>query len=155
MTFSYRYRGENEETVEVHVVSLDSAEDCYRVTVGEQVFDLSARCLHRLAFLKVDGEITLQYAGKEYHMGDAKQPRRTPSRSAGDLRAPMAGKIIRVFVQPGDRVHVGDILLILESMKMEQQVIAPLDGMVERVVYHEGEQVAAGAELVVLQAATG
>jgi biotin carboxyl carrier protein len=155
MTFSYRYRGENEETVEVHVVPLDSAEDCYRVTVGEQVFDLSARCLHRIAFWKVDGEMTLQYAGKEYHLSDAKQQRRTASRAAGDLRAPMAGKIIRVFVQPGDRVHVGDILLILESMKMEQQVTAPLDGIVERVVYHEGEQVAAGTELVVLQAATG
>lgn len=155
MNVSYRYRVEGEETVEVHVAPRDGTEDCYRITVGQEVFDLSARLLHRVAFLKEGSDITLQYEGREYHLSDARQQRRRSPAVPGDLRAPMAGKIIRVFVQPGDHVRVGDILFILESMKMEQQVTAPLDGVVERVLCHEGEQVAAGMELVVLQAATG
>jgi biotin carboxyl carrier protein len=151
MTFSYRYSGENNEMVEVQVTSLDEEADCYRVRVGEQVFDLSARLFHRVAFLKQGGDISLQYSGKEYHLRDASQ-RRRPSRSiGGNLRAPMAGKIIRVCVQPEDQVCAGDLLVILEAMKMEQQLTAPYDGVVERIVCHEGEQVATGMELVVMR----
>jgi biotin carboxyl carrier protein len=63
----------------------------------------------------------------------------------------MAGKIIQVLVQPGDTVAAGDPLLILEAMKMEQQIAAPKDGVVDRILCEENEQVAAGAELVVLR----
>jgi biotin carboxyl carrier protein len=63
----------------------------------------------------------------------------------------MAGKIIQVLVQPGDTVAAGDPLLILEAMKMEQQIAAPKDGVVDRILCKENEQVAAGAELVVLR----
>lgn len=152
MNVSYRYSDEAGETVEVHVVPLEDDAERYRVTVGDQVFDLSARLFHRMAFLKEGGDITLQVEGREYHLCDAGQRRRTPPERAGDLRAPMAGKIIGVLVQPGDQVHTGDTLVILEAMKMEQQITAPQDGVVERILCQEGEQVTAGTELVMLQA---
>jgi biotin carboxyl carrier protein len=63
----------------------------------------------------------------------------------------MAGRIIRVLAKAGDSVRAGDTLLILEAMKMEQQITAPQDGTVVSLLCEEGDQVAAGQELVVLQ----
>ncbi|MGQ4808358.1 hypothetical protein NKDENANG_01740 [Candidatus Entotheonellaceae bacterium PAL068K] len=149
MRFSYRRNADDEQTVEVDIEPLEGDEHGYRVTVGEQVFELSARLFHRAAFMQEAGEITLQYEGREYHLFDAARRQTAPGRG-GALRAPMAGKIIRVCVQPGDQVKSGDLLLILESMKMEQQLHAPHAGEVARVQCREGEQVTAGMELVVL-----
>ena len=150
MRLSYRRRAEDEDVVEVDVVPLDGRDEGYRVTVGDQVFELSARLFQRAAFIKAAGEITLQVEGREYHLFDATQRRRSARKDEGDLRAPMAGKVIRVLVQPGAHVKAGDPLVILEAMKMEQQITAPRDGVVDRVQCREGEQVTAGMELVVL-----
>lgn len=150
MRFSYRRQPQDEQTVEVDIVPLAGSDGSYRVTVGEQVFELSANLLHHVAFLKDAGVITLQYEGREYRLFDAAQRRRPASRGSGDLRAPMAGKVISVLVQAGDQVKAGDVLAILEAMKMEQQIVAPHDGVVARVLCHEGDQVATGTELVVL-----
>ncbi len=151
MRFSYRRNADAEHTVEVEVELLEGRENDYRVTVGEQVFELSARLFHRAAFMQQGGEITLQYEGREYRLFDASKPRTAPGR-AGDLQAPMAGKVIQVCVQPGDQVKAGDLLLILESMKMEQQLLAPHAGEVAQVRCREGDQVTAGMDLVVLTA---
>jgi biotin carboxyl carrier protein len=153
--FSYRRSAEDEATIEVDVVPVEDRDDCYRVTVGEQVFELSANIFQRVAFSKDMGEIVLQYEGREYHLFDATQRRHQTPAHRGDLRAPTAGKIIRVLVAPGDEVKTGDSLVILEAMKMEQQITAPRDGVVDQVLCHEGDQVAAGRELVVLTSAAG
>ena len=84
-------------------------------------------------------------------MYDARQRRRAPTSASGDLHAPMAGRIIRVLAKAGDNVQAGDTLLILEAMKMEQQITAPHDGTVAKLLCEEGDQVAAGQELVVLR----
>ena len=123
----------------------------YRVTVRERVFDLPARGLRRAAFLRQAGEITVQVDGREYRLYDGRQRRRAPTSAPGDLHAPMAGRIIRVLAKAGDSVRAGDTLLILEAMKMEQQITAPQDGTVVSLLCEEGDQVAAGQELVVLQ----
>lgn len=153
MMFSYRYSGADDETVEVQVVTRDDDPDHYRVTVGDVVFELSAHLFHHAAWIKDGGDILMQYEGREYRLAEAGQ-RRIPTRQSGDLRAPMAGKIIRVLVQPGDAVQVGEPLLILEAMKMEQQIAAPRDGVVDRILCQEGDQVTAGTELVVLRQVT-
>jgi biotin carboxyl carrier protein len=153
--FSYRRSAEDEGTIEVDIAPVEDRDDCYRVTVGEQVFELSANVFQRAAFSKEMGEIVLQYEGREYHLFDATRRRRQTPAPRGDLRAPTAGKIIRVLVAPGDEVKTGDALVILEAMKMEQQITAPQDGVVDQVLCHEGDQVAAGRELVVLTAAAG
>jgi biotin carboxyl carrier protein len=150
MRLSYRRRAEDEDVIEVDVVPLAGRDEDYQVTIGNQVFELSARLFHRAAFIKEAGKITLQVEGREYHLFDAAQHRRAARKGEGDLRAPMAGKVIRVLVQAGAHVKAGDPLVILEAMKMEQQITAPRDGVVDRVQCREGEQVTAGMELVVL-----
>jgi biotin carboxyl carrier protein len=150
MSPSYRRATDDQATVEVEVVPVDGSEDRYHVTVGDRVFELSSRLFHRSAFHKDAGEIVVQHEGKEYRLFDAAYRRRAAPGGAGDLRAPMTGKVLRVLVQPGDHVEAGTPLLILESMKMEQQITAPSDGVVARLLCQEGDQVAAGTELVEL-----
>lgn len=150
MRYTYRIPGED-ETVAVDITPLDDPAAGYRVTVRDRVFDLPAGSLRRAAFLRQSGEITVQVDGREYRLSDARQRRRAPTGAPGDLHAPMAGRIIRVLVKAGDSVRAGDTLLILEAMKMEQQITAPHDGTVASLLCKEGDQVAAGQELVVLQ----
>ncbi len=69
----------------------------------------------------------------------------------GSVKAPMHGKLIAVFVKPGDRVEKGQRLAIVEAMKMEHALVAPTDGEVAEVASEVGAQVAEGARLIVLK----
>ncbi len=60
--------------------------------------------------------------------------------SEGSLEAPMPGKVLAVEVANGDAVEEGDVLLILESMKMELQIAAPQAGVVEGLDLTVGER---------------
>ena len=151
MKFAYRRSATDDQIIEVDIVPVPERAGVYRITVGERVFELAERLLHHAAFWKEAGEVTLQFEGREYRLFDARQRRRPAPTRAGDLHAPMAGKIISVLVQPGEQVKAGATLLILEAMKMEQQITAPQDGVVTRLLCHEGDQVTAGTELVVLE----
>lgn len=65
----------------------------------------------------------------------------------GEVRAPMAGKVLEVKVSTGDVVEEGAVLAVVESMKMQIEVKAPLGGRVEKVLVKEGE-VLDGPELL-------
>jgi biotin carboxyl carrier protein len=71
--------------------------------------------------------------------------------AAGEtVEAPMPGNIIRVDVKQGDTVKAGQILVILEAMKMENEIVSPKDGTVAQVVTSKGSVVDTGAPLVVI-----
>ena len=78
-------------------------------------------------------------------------PDRSLEAPAGGLVAPMPGKVVDVLVQPGAKVQAGDLLLLLEAMKMEHRITAPASGVITDVRVQPGEQVANGALLVVLE----
>ncbi|MBR3970323.1 MAG: biotin/lipoyl-binding protein [Ruminococcus sp.] len=64
--------------------------------------------------------------------------------------APMPGNILRVDVNQGDVVKAGQILVVLEAMKMENEIVAPKDGTVAQVVTSKGAVVDTGAPLVII-----
>lgn len=66
------------------------------------------------------------------------------------VTAPMPGNILQVKVTQGQSVKKGDILVILEAMKMENEILAPRDATVAQVVAARGTQVDTGAPLVIL-----
>ena len=66
------------------------------------------------------------------------------------VASPMPGNILSVNVSQGQAVKSGDILVILEAMKMENEILAPRDGTVAQVVTSKGAVVETGAPLVVL-----
>lgn len=65
--------------------------------------------------------------------------------------APMTGSIIEVRVQPGDHVEQGDVVLVIESMKMNNELRSPVRGTVEQTPASAGQRVNAGDVLVVLR----
>ena len=66
------------------------------------------------------------------------------------VTAPMPGNILKVNVNVGDAVKEGQVLVVLEAMKMENEIMAPKDGTVTQVVVSKGSTVDTGAPLVVL-----
>ena len=64
--------------------------------------------------------------------------------------APIAGVIMGIKKKMGNRVRAGDTLLILEAMKMENEIITPGPGVVKEIKVREGQKVAAGAPLAVI-----
>jgi acetyl-CoA/propionyl-CoA carboxylase biotin carboxyl carrier protein len=62
----------------------------------------------------------------------------------------MQGTILRVLVEPGQEIQAGDVVCILEAMKMENAIPAPREGVVSEVPIAEGQVVQAGDPLVVL-----
>ena len=75
---------------------------------------------------------------------------RTVASTGGKVTAPMPGNIVAVSVAVGDRVKAGQILVVLEAMKMEHNITAPGTGKVSALNVAVGERVEEGAELVVL-----
>lgn len=67
-----------------------------------------------------------------------------------EVRAPMTGKVVRVAAVPGGKVAAGEVVVVLEAMKMEYRLVAPRDGTVESVRCREGDLVDLGATLVTL-----
>ena len=66
------------------------------------------------------------------------------------VTAPMPGNILKVNVTAGQAVKAGTVLVVLEAMKMENEIMAPKDGTVTQVVVSKGSSVDTGAPLVVI-----
>ena len=66
------------------------------------------------------------------------------------VSAPMPGKVLSINVKAGDAVKSGDVLLILEAMKMQNEIMAPADGTVSDVRVSAGQTVATGDVMIVL-----
>ena len=67
---------------------------------------------------------------------------------AGTVKAPMPGNILDVKVAAGASVKAGDVLVILEAMKMENEIVAPQDGTVASINVNKGDTVNSGDVLV-------
>lgn len=77
-----------------------------------------------------------------------------PAAPAGDgekITSPMPGTILSVNVAPGQSVKKGDVLMVLEAMKMENEIMCPRDGVVSSVQAAKGAVVESGTLLCVLQ----
>jgi len=74
----------------------------------------------------------------------AAQQKAPPKDVEGGIKAPMQGMIVKINVKKGDKVNKGDVVAVLEAMKMQNDVIASHDGTVEEIFVEEGANVAAG-----------
>ncbi|RUO78860.1 oxaloacetate decarboxylase subunit alpha [Idiomarina tyrosinivorans] len=106
----------------------------------------------------VDGqqfEVHVGAAGEVDHVQSSQAAASTtaaaPAKSVDDIEpttAPLAGNIFRVEVAEGDNVNAGDVLIVMEAMKMETDIKAETDGTVAKVFVKEGDSVAVGDSLV-------
>jgi biotin carboxyl carrier protein len=138
--------------VVLNVTQLDDAATRFRraESSGERGAPGSS---HTVAYAVSSGETQWVFLNGRVFTFEIERPgRRRGSRGvAGSLMAPMPATVRRIEAQPGQVVRRGDILIVLEAMKMELPVRAPADGTIARVNCREGDLVQAGQELVELQ----
>ena len=104
-----------------------------------------------------DGKLKLQTGSREF-IAEVIDPRAWSGRRHGGVEAegrqqivaPMPGKVVRLLVKEGDRVEAGQGLLVVEAMKMQNEIRSPKSGTVERVLAKEGQPVNAGDVLCVV-----
>jgi biotin carboxyl carrier protein len=98
-----------------------------------------------------DGLLKIQVGEQEF-AAEVADPRAWRGRQHGSLEAegrqqvvaPMPGKVVRLLVSQGDRVEAGQGLLVVEAMKMQNEIRSPKSGIVERLQVKEGQPVNAG-----------
>jgi oxaloacetate decarboxylase alpha subunit len=108
--------------------------------------------------IEVNGQAYDVKVSPQGHIDDVisiQQPNSLPTAAPANaqrtlLNAPLAGNIVRISVQNGDIVAAGDVVLVLEAMKMETEVRAPAAGTILEIRVREGDAVALGAPMVVL-----
>jgi len=106
------------------------------------------------AYAVVSGGTTwVFHDGVVYEIGEARPSRRghRGSHVHSELTAPMPATVVAIKVKPGDEVKKGDILIVLEAMKMELPVRAPADGRVEAIHCQPGELVQPDRSLIDLE----
>lgn len=105
----------------------------------------------------VGAELRVHVAGREFR-GAVRDPRQWRGHRGAALEAagrqqvvaPMPGKVIRLLVGAGERVEARQGLLVVEAMKMQNEIRSPKSGVVERLLVKEGQAVNAGEALAVI-----
>ena len=109
----------------------------YKVTVNGNVYEIT---------LEVIDKADIKAAPAPAAPAPAAAPAAAPA-GATTVSAPMPGNILKVNVAAGQAVKKGDVLMILEAMKMENEICAPCDGTVASVNVNSGATVESGAVL--------
>lgn len=115
----------------------------YTITVNGTVYDVTVE--------EGTGAATTATAPKAA-APKAVAPKAAPAGAQGSVavNAPMPGKILSVKASAGQAVKKGDVIMILEAMKMENEVVAPQDGTIASINVAAGDSVEAGAVLASL-----
>jgi biotin carboxyl carrier protein len=104
-----------------------------------------------------NGEVVVVIDGNRFDI-DVRDPRHFRRRNGWhgidglqNVTAPMPGKVVRLLAQLGTTVTAGQALVVVEAMKMQNELRSPKSGKVVSVPVHEGDTVAAGDVLVVVE----
>ena len=131
-----------------------SASDAPMIALGGGRFLLRDGTRQRLAYGVVAGDARWVFVGgRVYVIEDAAEERRRAGGGHDEaaLASPMPATVVLVKVEPGQRVAKGDLLVMLEAMKMELAVKAPRPGTIKSIACRKGELVQAGVPLIELE----
>src|ERR1700680_905807 len=133
---------------EVEVDAVLARPDVLSLRIGNQAYEVKCE--------RVGGELHL-WVGSARFAAEVRDPRslRGRVRAVDDhgprkLTAPMPGKIIRVLVSPGDEVEAGAGVLVVEAMKMQNEIKSPKKGKIQKILVSEGAAVNAGDVLAIV-----
>jgi biotin carboxyl carrier protein len=101
-----------------------------------------------LTFRVNDREYQIEVSPREIaantKRSNATAPSESRSKSVSEIRAPIPGIISEVKVASGDTVKTGDVLIVIEAMKMENPIKSPREGLILNVLVKKGDEVKAG-----------
>jgi len=103
--------------------------------------------------VEVDGEeffVKVEPLGGFVDISEAK-PKEKPKEVEGGIASPMQGMIVKLKVKEGDKVNKGDVVAVLEAMKMQNDIVATHGGEVKEIFVSEGDNVAAGDIIMAVQ----
>ncbi|HSQ34881.1 MAG TPA: biotin/lipoyl-containing protein [Candidatus Binatia bacterium] len=142
------HAGIKELTAEYALVQVDDKE--YKVVLkqlgsGQSVFSTLARSAP-----VAPAAAPAAAAGKEAAPVMTPPPQSTAGSQEGSsaIPAPLPGLVLEVLVKEGDAVKAGQALLVMEAMKMENQIQAPFDGTVKKVFVQKGANISEGDKLI-------
>lgn len=101
--------------------------------------------------IEVDGEAYEVRINPKYGTEMKKKKEEITVETEGAVTSPLRGMITKIKVKEGETVNKGDVILVLEAMKMENPVESPVDGKVEKILVHEGQSVNVGDILMVIK----
>lgn len=119
----------------------------YRITVNGNVHDVEVEELGTGAATQTAAP---KAAPKAVAAPKAAAPAAAGSEGAVKVNSPMPGKILSVKASVGQAVKRGEVIMILEAMKMENEIVAPSDGTIASINVNEGASVEAGSVLASL-----
>ena len=129
----------------------------YKVTLNGRTYEVEVEAGTAIladeyeAYAPAPAPVAAPVAAAPVAAAPAAAPAAPAVTAAGEtVAAPMPGTILRVNVNAGDAVKAGDVLMILEAMKMENEIPAPRDGTVAQIVAQKGTSVDTGAPLLIL-----
>ena len=126
----------------------------YRVQLpaaGERASGMSVQVDYRQFVLEYEGRFGGGPAPRERKAASGTNGTAAAAAVKGGVAAQIAGRVLGVRVKVGDTVAKGDVLLLLEAMKMENEIKAPTDGIVKDIPVKEGDRVSEGQVLVVVE----
>jgi Biotin carboxyl carrier protein len=124
----------------------------YNVTLNSKVYEVEVERGEAILVSVQDVQIAAPVAAPvaAAPAAAAPAPAAGAALSGEPVKAPMPGTILQVKVNVGDAVKAGQVVVVLEAMKMENEIPAPRDGTVSRILVSKGGAVDTGAPLVTL-----
>ncbi len=124
---------------------------CWQISVDENPVKLP-KDTRNLTSLLSDGFGPVFYRGQFFEICRPEAHDELAKIDGGNaISAPMPGKILEIRTEVGSRVKAGEVLLVMEAMKMEQALYAPGDGIIADICFVAGDQVTEGAELILFE----
>jgi len=113
-----------------------------KIKLGDRVIKCVITKGEKDKFVFVEGDV---FKVKNIELTGAKK---TKKKEKGNLNSPISGKIVNINVKDGDMVKKGDVLMIIEAMKMEYLIRSPYNGKVKKVNFKEKDQIEIGQNTV-------
>lgn len=152
----------------VHKLQLEFKDGQYRVNLGDREYvvdssPISDNCISLLVngktftvyFAEAEGRRYFSISGEQFCIQEAKsesvrasEADSTALEEAPTIASPMPGKVVKIFVKEGDEVEKGQGLVIVEAMKMENEIKSPIKGIVEKVNFKPGDLVDAAQSIL-------
>lgn len=125
----------------------------YKVTLNNRVYEVEVEMGQAMLIDEYDAVAPAAPAAPAVVPAAPAAPAAVPAAALASgevVKAPMPGNILKINVAPGQKVEEGDVLIVLEAMKMENEIVATKSGTVAQVAVSKGAVVETGAPLVVI-----